>query len=159
MTNREIAAVFRRLADLLELRDENPFKLRSYRTAAETIEATSTPLAELITAGGSAKLRDLPGIGDAISKKIVELLETGTFKLYEEVKAEIPETVLELVEIEGIGIKTAQLLFRQFQIANRADFVKFVEGGGLDSVPRLSEKTKLKIRASLGIGVRRENTK
>ena len=149
MTNQEIAAVFRRLADLLELRDENPFKIRSYRAAAETIEALSASIVELTAAGGPAKLRDLPGIGDAISKKIIELLETGTFKLYEEVKAEIPETVLDLLKIDGIGIKTVQLLHRQFQVANLEDFAKFVEGGGLDRVPRLSEKSQSRIKASL----------
>jgi DNA polymerase (family 10) len=149
MTNREIADVFRRLADLLELRDENPFKLRSYRMAAETIEDTPTPLLELIASGGEARLRELPGIGEAISKKIVELLDTGTFRLYEEVKAEIPETVLDLLKVEGIGSKTLQILYRQFHITSLEDFAKFVEGGGLNSVPRLSEKAKLRIRASL----------
>jgi DNA polymerase (family 10) len=149
MTNREIADVFRRLADLLELRDENPFKVRSYRMAAETIEDTPTLLLELIASGGEARLRELPGIGEAISKKIVELLDTGTFRLYEEVKAEIPETVLDLLKVEGIGSKTLQILYRQFQITSLEDFAKFVVGGGLNSVPRLSEKAKLRIRASL----------
>jgi DNA polymerase (family 10) len=149
MTNREIADVFRRLADLLELRDENPFKVRSYRMAAETIEDTSTLLLELIASGGEARLRELPGIGEAISKKIVELLDTGTFRLYEEVKADIPETVLDLLKVEGIGSKTLQILYRQFHITSLEDFAKFVEGGGLNSVPRLSEKAKLRIRASL----------
>jgi DNA polymerase (family X) len=153
MTNQEIAAVFRRLADLLELRDENPFKIRSYRTAAETIEASAASIVELTATGGPEKLRDLPGIGDAISKKIIELLETGTFKLYEEVKAEIPETVLDLLKIDGIGIKTVQLLHHQFQVANLEDFAKFVEGGGLERVPRLSEKSQSRIKASLkGLG-------
>lgn len=151
ITNHEIAVVFRRLADLLELRDENPFKVRSYRTAAETIEETSTPLVELSAAGGEAKLRELPGIGEAISKKIVDLLETGTFKLYEEVKAEIPETVLDLLKVEGLGLKTVQLLFRQFHLTNLEDFAKFVEGGGLNRVPRLSEKAKIRISTSLKI--------
>ena len=149
MTNQEIAAVFRSLADLLELRDENPFKVRSYRAAAETIEDTATPLADLAAAGGVARLRDLPGIGAAISKKIVDLLETGTFKLYEEVKAEIPPTVLELLKIDGVGLKTVQLLFRQFHITNLDDLAKFVAGGGLNSVPRLSEKAKMRISTSL----------
>jgi DNA polymerase (family X) len=149
MTNQEIATVFRRLADLLELRDENPFKVRSYRTAAETIEDTPTPLVQLVASGGDAKLRELPGIGEAISKKIVELLDTGTFTLYEEVKAEIPETVLDLLKVEGIGSKTLQILYKQFHIASLQDFARFVEGGGLNSVPRLSDKTKLRISASL----------
>jgi DNA polymerase (family X) len=149
MTNQEIAAVFRRLADLLELRDENPFKVRSYRTAAETIEDTPAQLVELIASGGEAKLRELPGIGEAISKKIVELRDTGTFRLYEEVKAEIPETVLDLLKVEGIGSKTLQILYRQFHITSLEDFAKFIEGGGLNSVPRLSDQTKLRISASI----------
>jgi DNA polymerase (family 10) len=149
MTNQEIAAVFRRLADLLELRDENPFKVRSYRSAADTIEDTSAPLGSLVASGGDAKLRELPGIGEAISKKIVELLDTGTFRLYEEVKVEIPETVLDLLKVEGIGSKTLQILYRQFHITSLEDFAKFVEGGGLNSVPRLSDKTKLRISSSL----------
>ncbi|MBO0720157.1 MAG: hypothetical protein J2P41_05005 [Blastocatellia bacterium] len=149
ITNHEIAVVFRRLADLLELRDENPFKVRSYRTAAETIEETATPLFELAASGGSSKLRELPGIGEAISKKIVDLLETGTFKLYEEVKSEIPETVLDLLKVEGLSLKTVQLLFRQFHLTNLEDFAKFVEGGGLNRVPRLSEKTQARIMASI----------
>jgi DNA polymerase (family 10) len=152
MTNQEIAAVFRRLADLLELRDENPFKIRSYRAAAETIEETTTPLVDLVAAGGLAKLRELPGIGEAISKKIVELAETGTFRLYEEVKAELPPSILDLLKIDGIGLKTLQLLFRQFHITNLEDFTKFVEGGGLNSVPRLSDKAKLRIKEQLAVG-------
>src|SRR5262249_4252840 len=118
MTNQEIASVFRRLADLMELGEDNSFKIRAYRAAADTIEDTTTPLAEMVEAGGVARLRELPGVGEAISKKIVELLETGTFKAYEEIKARIPETVLDLLKVEGIGMKTLQLLYQQFQITN-----------------------------------------
>ncbi len=149
MTNQEIATVFRRLADLMELGEDNPFKLRAYRTAAETIEDTTTPLAEMFEAGGVARLRELPGVGEAISKKIVELVETGTFKAYEEIKARIPETVLDLLKVEGVGMKTLQILYSQFQITNLEDFAKFVVGGGLNSVPRLGERAQERIRASL----------
>lgn len=149
MTNQEIATVFRRLADLMELGEDNPFKIRAYRTAAETIEDTTMPLAEMVVAGGVARLRELPGVGEAISKKIVELLETGTFKAYEEIKAKIPETVLDLLKVEGVGMKTLQILYSQFQITNLDDFAKFVAGGGLHSVPRLGERAQDRIRASL----------
>jgi DNA polymerase (family X) len=149
LSNREIAGVFGRMAALMELRDDNAFKIRAYRNAAELIEDFHTPLADLAATGGAARLRELPGIGAAISQKIVELLETGTFKAYEEVKREIPETVLDLLKVEGVGMKMAQLLYRQFQIASLADFAKFVAGGGLDSVPRLGEKGQQRIRASL----------
>src|SRR5262249_54627180 len=137
------------LADLMELGEENPFKIRAYRTAAETIEDTTTPLAEMVSEGGVARLRELPGVGEAISGKIVELLEAGTFKAYEEIKAKIPETTLDLLRIDGVGLKTLQILYQRFQITNLEDFAKFVEGGGLRSVPHMGEKTQDRIRASL----------
>jgi DNA polymerase (family 10) len=149
MTNQEIAGVFRRLADLMELGEENPFKIRAYRTASETIEDTTTPLAEMVSEGGVARLRELPGVGEAISRKILELLETGAFKAYEEIKAKIPETTLDLLKVDGVGLKTLQLLYQRFQITNLDDFAKFVEGGGLNSVPHIGEKTQDRIRASL----------
>ena len=149
MTNQEIAEVFRRLANLLELGEENPFKLRSYRMAAETIEDWPKPLAEVVATGGQEGLRELPGIGEAISKKIVDLLSTGTFKAYEDAKAKIPETVLDLLKVDGVGFKTLQLLYSQFQLTNLEDFARFVAGGGLDAVPRLGEKTQVRIRESL----------
>jgi DNA polymerase (family 10) len=149
MTNQEIAEVFRRLANLLELGEENPFKLRSYRTAAETIEDWPKPLAEIVADRGQDGLRELPGIGEAISKKIVDLLATGTFNAYEKAKAKIPETILDLLNVDGLGFKTLQILHSQFQLTNLDDFAKFVAGGGLDSVPRLGEKSQLRIRESL----------
>jgi DNA polymerase (family 10) len=149
MNNAEIARLFRRLADLLELRGENEFKLRAYRNAAELIADFPTPLAELAEAGGVGRLRELPGIGEAISKKIAELLETGTFKAYKEITQEIPESVLDLLQVEGVGMKTLQILYHQFQLTNLEDFQKFVAGGGLNSVPRLGDKTQERIRASL----------
>jgi len=149
MDNQEIAAIFRRIAELMEFRDDNPFKVRSYRTAADVIEDTQTPLQKMAAEGGAARLRELPGVGEAISKKIIEILETGTCQFYEELKAEMPETLLDLAQVEGVGPKTAQLLYQQFKITNLDDFAKFVEGGGLQSVPRLGEKAQARIRASL----------
>jgi len=149
MTNPEIAEVFRRLANLMELREDNPFKIRSYRTAADTIEDTPTPLADMLSAGGVSALKELPGIGEAISKKIVDLLATGTFKAYEEIKAEIPETTLDLLKVEGIGMGTLKILHRQFRLTNLPDFAKFVAGGGLNSVPGFGEKSQERIRRSL----------
>ncbi len=149
MTNEEIAIILRRIADLMELHDEGFFKLRSYRNAAEVIEDLPTPLTDIIAVGGVSRLRELPSVGDAISHKIIEIIETGTCKLYEQLKADIPETVLDLMKVEGVGIKTTQILFRQFKITNLEDFASFARGGGLQSVPRLGEKTQARISASL----------
>ena len=130
MSNQEIADVFRRLANLLELREDDPFRIRSYRTAAETIEDWPKPLADIAATGGAAALRELPGIGPAISQKIIDLLTTGTFKTYQEITAEITATVLDLLKVDGIGMKMLHTLYEQFHLTNLEDFAKFVAGGG-----------------------------
>ncbi len=149
MTNQQIAEVFRRLANLLELRGENFFKVRSYQSAADTIEDWPQPLAELVAENGAAGLRELPGIGEAISKKIVDLLSTGSFKLWDEVRAEIPESTLDLLQVDGVGIKTLKIFYHQFCLTNLDDFAKFVAGGGLNSVEGLGEKLQARIRISI----------
>ena len=149
MTNQRIADVFRRLAALLELGGKNFFKVRSYQSAADTIEDWPQSLAEIYAEKGIAGLRELPGIGEAISKKIGDLLTTGTFKAYEEIKAQIPESTLDLLQVDGIGIKTLKTLYDQFCLTNLDDFAKFVAGGGLNSVQGMGEKTQARIRKSL----------
>ena len=149
MSNQEIADVFRRLANLMELREDDPFRIRSYRTAAETIEDWPKPLADIAATGGAVALRELPGIGPAISQKIIDLLTTGTFKTYQEITAEITATVLDLLKVDGIGMKMLHTLYEQFHLTNLEDFAKFVAGGGLDSVPGIGEKTRARIRESL----------
>lgn len=149
MTNQQIAEVFRRLANLLDLRGDNFFKVRSYQSAADTIEDWPQSLSELVAENGAAGLRELPGVGEAISKKIVDLLATGSFKLWDEVRAEIPESALDLLKVDGIGIKTLKILCHQFCLTNLDDFAKFVAGGGLDSVEGMGEKLQARIRQSL----------
>ncbi|MEP7271448.1 MAG: helix-hairpin-helix domain-containing protein [Acidobacteriota bacterium] len=149
MMNSEVAAILRRIADLMELQKGDQFKIRSYRTAADSITGLQTPLSELAARGGAAELRKLPGIGDAISKRIVDLLETGTTEVYEQLRAVISETVLDLLQIGGVGMKTLEVLHHQFKVRSLDDFAKFVAGGGLESVPRLGEKTRARIRAAL----------
>lgn len=91
MDNHEIAAVFRRLADLMELGEENPFKIRAYRAAADTIEDTTTPLAEMIEAGGVARLRELPGVGEAISKRSLTCSRPARSRLTKKSKPGFPK--------------------------------------------------------------------
>ena len=119
-------------------------------SAADTIEDWPQPLTEIFAATGVPDLRGLPGIGETISKKIADLLTTGTFNAYEKAKATIPETTLDLLQVDGVGMKTLKLLYEQFCLTNLDDFAKFVAGGGLDSVQGMGEKTQVRIRASLG---------
>ncbi len=149
MDNNEIARRFKRLATLMEIRGDDQYRVRSYRNAAEIIETWPTPLGEIAAEEGTRGLQTLPGVGRAISGRIVELFERGTFDAWEKVIAETPETVLDLLDVEGVGIKTAAMLHQQFKIASLDDLRKFVEGGGLEMVDGIGEKTAEKIKASL----------
>ena len=86
MTNLEIAAVFRGIAGLLEKKKENRFKIRAYRKVAEEIEKLTVELSQLAK---EDKLREIPGVGEAIEKKITEMLNTGQLQFYEKLKVEV----------------------------------------------------------------------
>ena len=149
MTNEQIARRFNRLAALMELRGDDPFRLRSYRNAAETIEVWPTPLKDIAEQEGVAGLQTIPGIGKAIAGKIIELLDRGTFDAWEMLIAETPETLLDLLELPGIGPKTAMTLYQKFKVSSRDDLKTFVAGGGLDLVDGIGAKTAERIKESL----------
>ncbi|HYE13630.1 MAG TPA: helix-hairpin-helix domain-containing protein, partial [Pyrinomonadaceae bacterium] len=138
-----------RLATLMEIRGDDRFRVRSYRNASEVIETWPTPLRVIAEEEGARGLQALPGVGKAISGKIVELLERGTFEAWEKLKAETPESVLDLLKVEGVGIKTASALYQQFKVSSLEDLRQFVEGGGLDLLDNVGEKTAERVRASV----------
>ena len=149
MDNKEIARRFYRLSALMEVRGDDPFRLRSYRNAAEAIEVWPTSLKEIADQEGVAGLQEIPGVGKAIAGKVVELLAKGTFDAWERLTAETPETVLDLLEIPGIGPKTAALLHQRFKVSSLEDLKKFVASGGLDMVDGIGPKTAEKIKEAL----------
>ncbi|HEY6230793.1 MAG TPA: helix-hairpin-helix domain-containing protein [Pyrinomonadaceae bacterium] len=149
MDNESIARRFYRLAALMDIRGDDPFRLRSYRNAAEAIETWPTPMKTIAAAEGLAGLQAIPGVGKAIASKIVELLDRGTFDAWERIIAETPETVLDLLEIPGIGPKTAAMLHQKFKVSSLPDLKKFVAGGGLDLVDGIGPKTAERIKESL----------
>jgi DNA polymerase (family 10) len=149
MDNESIARRFHRLAALMELRGDDPFRLRSYRNAAEAIEVWPTPVAKIAREEGVAGLQTIPGVGKAIAGKIVELLERGTFDAWERVTAETPETVLDLMEIPGVGPKTAALLHQKFKVSSLPELKAFVDAGGLDMVDGIGPKTVERIKEGL----------
>jgi len=151
MRNEEIARRFQRLALIMEIRGDDRYRVRSYRNAAEIIETWPVPLADVAREEGAKALQAIPSVDKAISGKIVELCERGTFEAYEKLVAETPETVLDLLDVPGVGIKTAAALHQQFKISSRDDLKKFVAGGGLEMVDGVGEKTAEKIAASLGL--------
>jgi DNA polymerase (family X) len=149
MTNEEIARRFERLALIMEIRGDDRYRVRSYRNAAEIIETWPRSLADVAREEGAKGLQAIPSVGRAISAKIIELCERGAFEAYEKLIAETPETVLELLDVSGIGIKTAATLYQQFKISSRDDLGKFVAGGGLDMVDGVGERTAERIKESL----------
>jgi len=149
MDNQAIAQSFYRLAALMELRGDDPFRWRSYRNAGEAIETWPTALKIINANEGVAGLQSIPGVGKAIAGKIVELLDRGTFDAWERITAETPATVLDLLDIPGIGPKTAATLHQKFKVSSLAELKKFVGGGGLDLVDGIGPKTAERIMESL----------
>ncbi|HEX5705266.1 MAG TPA: helix-hairpin-helix domain-containing protein [Pyrinomonadaceae bacterium] len=149
MTNEQIARRFNRMASLMEVRGEDSFRIRSYRMAAEAIETWPTPMKEIAAEGGVTGLQEIPGVGKAIAGKTVELLEKGTFDAWDRLTAETPETVLDLLELPGVGPKTAATFHQKFKIASLEDLRKFIDGGGLEMVDGIGPKTAERIRQNL----------
>jgi DNA polymerase (family 10) len=149
MTNEDIARRFNQMASLMEVRGEDPFRLRSYRMAAEAIETWPTPMEEIARKQGLAGLLEIPGVGKALAGKIVELVETGTFDAWERLTSETPATVLDLLELPGVGPKTAATLHQKFKITSLDQLRKFAEGGGLEMVDGIGPRTAERIRDSL----------
>ena len=149
MDNDAIARRFHRLAALMEVRGDDPFRLRSYRNAAEAIDVWPTPLKEIAEKEGVAGLQEIPGVGKAIAGKVIELLTKGTFDAWERLTADTPETVLDLLEIPGIGPKTAALLHQRFKVSSLAELKAFVNSGGLDQVDGIGPKTAARIKEIL----------
>ena len=133
----------------MEIRGDDPFRLRSYRNAAEAIETWPTPMKQIAKDEGISGLQSIPGVGKAIAGKIIELLERGTFNAWEKITAETPETVLDLLELPGIGPKTAATLHQKFKVSSLKELKKFVAGGGLDLVDGIGPKTAERIKESL----------
>ena len=149
MNNEEIARRFNQMASLMEVRGEDAFRLRSYRMAAEAIETWPTEMEEIAGDQGLAGLLEIPGVGKALAGKIVELVQTGTFAAWDKLTLETPATVLDLLELPGVGPKTAAMLHQKFKIASLDDLKKFAAGGGLEMVDGIGAKTAERIKRSL----------
>ena len=106
MENLAVARVLDEIADLLEIKNENPFKIRAYRNAAETVAHLGTSLADLTP----DERRGIPGIGKDLAARIGELIETGNSPYHQNLLKEFPPTVLDLLRLQGVGPKTVALL-------------------------------------------------
>ncbi len=126
--NRDLADVFRFLANALEWQGENAFKVRAYRLAADTLEGLNEPVEELIARNA---LRDLPHIGEAVDKKVRQYLVEGTFPALERVKTQVPEGVQALLRLPGMTGRAARALQERLGVEDVQSFRRAVEDGSL----------------------------
>ena len=139
MKNSEIARVFHDMADLLELKEDNVFKIRAYRRAAQVIEHLPKEMAVMLEQGED--FQKIPGVGDAIAKKSTELIKTGKLEAYESLKDEFPEGITRLLEIPGIGPKTAHLLSSELKITSAEQLEEAIQEGRVADLFRMGDKT------------------
>ncbi len=116
MTNAEIAAVFEQVADLLEFQGSNPFRIRAYRNAARTIHDLPESMAQIV-ADQERSLTEIAGIGKDLAEKVAVLVETGSLPMLDELLAEIPESVLAILRVPGLGPKRAATLYKELKIS------------------------------------------
>src|SRR5438445_6733788 len=142
MTKNEIAAVLEEISTLLELKGENPFKIRAYTNAARSIEAWGGSLSDL---KNEEALSKIPGIGKSIADKIKELAATGSLKYLEELRAEFPAAILELFSIPGLGAKKIKALYEELQVSSIEQLHQACEAGRVAELPGFGETTQAKI--------------
>lgn len=140
MTNSQIAQSLGTIASLLNLKGENPFKIRAYQRAAETIENMSEDIAG-IAAKGEKALQEIPGIGIDLSLKIVELVTTGKLVYLDELKKEVPAGLLQITDIQGMGPKKTAFVWKTFKVENVDDLEKLAKSGKLDTQKGWGEKS------------------
>jgi DNA polymerase (family 10) len=139
MRNTAIAKIFSDIADLLELKGENAFKIRAYQKASRAIEHYPKEIKIMIEEG--EELRNIPGVGEAIAKKTTELVTTGKLEYYEKLKAEFPQGITKLLDIPGIGPKTANKLSGELGISSADELEQAIKDGRVAQLFRLGDKT------------------
>jgi DNA polymerase (family 10) len=142
MTKSEVAAILEEIAALLELKGENPFKIRAYTNAARSLETFGGNLANLQDNEALAKI---PGIGKSIANKIKELAATGSLKYLEDLRAEFPKAILELFSISGLGAKKIKALYDQLRVSSIEELRQACEAGRVAELPGFGETTQAKI--------------
>jgi DNA polymerase (family X) len=138
--NSEIAAIFEQLADLLEIREENPFRIRAYRNAAQVIRGHGRSMSDLVRSG--ADLSVLPGIGKDLAGKIETIVHDGRLPLLEQVRAKVPAPLVEMTRIEGLGPKRAKALYRALKIRSLEDLQRAACSGRIREIKGFGARTE-----------------
>jgi DNA polymerase (family 10) len=147
MENVEIARILGEYADLLEIRDANPFRVRSYRKAAQTVAGLSRPVTQLIAAGED--LTELPGIGSSMAEHLTEIVETGRLAALGQLRQEFPETLTELMRLEKLGPKKARKLYDALGITSVSELAAAIDAGKVETLPGFGKKTAANLRRAI----------
>ena len=139
MNNAQIAETFESIAGLLEMKGEKVFTIRAYQRAARTIERLPMELSDMLSE--EQDLREIPGIGKAISEKIAEMVETESLGYYDRLKSEFPDGILDVMQIPGLGPKTVRRLWQELGVTDVSRLQSAIDDGSLASLPRLGKKT------------------
>jgi DNA polymerase (family 10) len=137
MKNKELADLFGKMADILEFKGENPFKISAYRKASRIIGDLTQDIEEITESG---KLKGVPGIGEGMAQKIVEYLKTGKISKLEEARKGVSDELIAVMDIPGMGPKTLSMLHKEKGISNLSQLEKAVEDGSLIGLFGIGEK-------------------
>ncbi len=148
MDNDQIAKIFFRIADVLEIEGDNRFRVRAYRTAAQNISGLSRQLSAIIKEDASY-IQQIPGIGRDLAEKVKELLESGSLNMYNDLMGSIPPGILDVLDLEGLGPKRVKRLKDEFQIKGIDDLEKICKEGVLRELKGFGKKTEQKILDSI----------
>ncbi len=146
MTRNEIAEVLNQIGTLLELKGENPFKIRAYHTGARALEALEEDLGRVVAEG---RLQEIKGIGEALAKKITELHATGRLEFFDKLKASVAPGLVEMLEIPGLGARKIQALHARLGISSIAELARACEEQKVAALDGFGEKSQEKILAGI----------
>jgi DNA polymerase (family 10) len=153
-SNRDVAKLFADIGDLLEIKGENRFKVLAYRNGADHIENLSFDLYDYWESGGD--LRQIEGIGQAISEKIDEKFRTGQLGFWDKLVAQVPPSLVEVLAIPDVGPKMAKTMWEQLGLTTLAEVKAAAQEGKLQELPRMGAKSAARILASIEALERRE---
>ena len=143
VTNATIAEIFDEIADLLDIQSANPFRIRAYRNAARTIGELGTDVKTLMERG--MPLTDIPGIGEDLSNKITEIVNTGSCEFLKRLEKDVPAAVTQLMRLPGLGPKRVKTLWKDLDIQTMAQLLSAAQAGRIRELPGFGEKTEQKI--------------
>jgi DNA polymerase (family 10) len=155
MNNRQISDIFSHIADILEIKDENVFRIRAYRTAAQNVLNLSQELADIYQRDPS-EIGNIPGIGKDLKEKIVEMIETGKLKYFNDMMKEFSPGFLDMLNLAGLGPKKLKKLREELGIENVDDLRKACEKGQLENIEGMGAKTQEKLLEAIGHYKKRE---